>query len=56
MEGFTVVLPSKEHAQQLMAFLDNAPFRGVKAKRTVVEIMEALEMTLNPTNTEEEPK
>lgn len=46
MDGFTVVLPSKEHAQQLMAFLDSAPFRGVKAKRTVVEIMESLEAAL----------
>jgi hypothetical protein len=43
MDPVTVVLPSKEHAVQLMAFLDAAPFKGIKAKRMVVEIMEAIE-------------
>lgn len=46
MDPVTVVLPSREHAQQLMAFLDAAPFRGLKAKRIVVECMEALEAAL----------
>lgn len=46
MDGFTIVLPSKEHAASLLAFLDRAPVQGVKAKRCVVEIMEALESAL----------